>query len=128
MRCRSAHALGDLVAASGAHALGAELLDVERGQRGAVGHRAHERLVVDVLAAWAAIVADEAARERVAGAGRVDDVLQRIGGQREEALVGEQRRAVLALLGDDRRRAPAEDSRAAATRFGSPVSIRAPRR
>ena len=49
-------------------------------------------------------VAEEAAGEAVAGAGRVADVLERVAGQREEAVLGEQRRAVLALLGDDHAR------------------------
>ena len=50
-------------------------------------------------------VAEEAAGEAVAGAGRVAHVLEREAGQGEEAVLGEQRRAVLALLGDDRARA-----------------------
>ena len=52
-------------------------------------------------------VADEPAGERVAGAGGVDDALQRVGGQREEALPRDERGAVLALLGHDHARAPA---------------------
>jgi hypothetical protein len=36
------------------------------------------------------------------------DALERVGGQGEEALGGDERRAVLALLGDDRARAPAQ--------------------
>ena len=50
-------------------------------------------------------VAEEAAGEAVAGAGRVAHVVEREAGQGEEALRGEQRRAVLALLGDDGARA-----------------------
>ena len=101
MRCRSATRVGDLVGREPRHALGAELLDVVRRQRGAVGHRAREEVVVDRLVALRGDVADEAAGEAVAGAGRVDDLGQRIGGQGEEAVLGEERRAVLALLGHD---------------------------
>ena len=54
--------------------------------------------------------ADEAAGEGVAGAGRVGDALERIGRQREEALLGEERRAVLALLDHDHARAPLADA------------------
>ena len=71
---------------SRSHALGAELLDVEGGEHGRVRHRAAQQLVGELLVGVGGDVADEAARERVAGAGRVDDGLQRIGGQREEAL------------------------------------------
>ena len=49
-------------------------------------------------------VAEEAAGEAVARAGGVDHLLERIAGQREEAVLGEQRGAVLALLGDDHAR------------------------
>ena len=54
-------------------ALGAELLDVERGEHGRVGHRAAQQLVGQRLVEVRGDVADEAAGERVAGAGRVDD-------------------------------------------------------
>ena len=57
-------------------------------------------------------VAEEAAGEAVAGAGRVDDLLERVAGQREEAVLGEQRRAVLALLGDHHARAHRHHARA----------------
>ena len=60
------------------------------------------------VAALGRDVADEAARERVARAGGVDDLLERIRRQREDVLLGEERRAVLALLGDDRLEAPPE--------------------
>ena len=70
-------------------------------------------------------VADEAAGEGVAGAGRVDHALERERGEREEAVAGDQRRPVLALLRDDRGpRSPARTSRAALSRFGLPVSWR----
>ena len=49
-------------------------------------------------------VAEEAAGERVARARGVDDRLEREGREGEEAVLGEQRRAVLALLGDDHAR------------------------
>jgi hypothetical protein len=46
-------------------------------------------------------VAEEAAREGVAGAGRVHDVLEHVAGDGEELVAGEKGRAVLASLGDD---------------------------
>ena len=54
-------------------------------------------------------VADEPAGEAVAGTGRVDDRLQRERGESEEALLGDHRGAVLALLGDDHARTPLAD-------------------
>ena len=50
-------------------------------------------------------VAEEAAGEAVAGAGRVAHVVERDAGKGEEAVRGEEGRAVLALLGDDGARA-----------------------
>src|SRR4051794_22359612 len=75
-------AFGDLVGRQPRDTLGPELLDVVGGQRRAVGHRPAQRALVGVAARGE--IADEAAGERVAGAGRVDDRLQRIGGHREE--------------------------------------------
>ena len=98
----------DLLAREGEDALGAERLDVEGRQRGAVGHRAAQQAVVDLLVRVRGDVAHEAARERVAGAGRIDHVGRRIGGEREVALAREQRGAVLALLGDHHGRAEVE--------------------
>src|SRR3954452_10509168 len=69
-------ALGDLVGGQARDALGPELLDVERRQRRAVGHGAAQGVVVAGAAARGE-VADEAAGEGVAGAGRVDDGLER---------------------------------------------------
>src|SRR5690606_32390377 len=50
-------------------------------------------------------VAEEAAGEAVARTGWVADVLERDAREAEEALLGEERRAVLALLGHDDARA-----------------------
>ena len=80
-------ASSSLVSAS--HPLDPERLDVERGERGAVGHRAAQQLVVDVAVGMGGDVADESAGEAVAGAGRVDDRLERERGQAEEALLGD---------------------------------------
>ena len=68
--------------------------------------------------------ADEPAGEAVACARRVDDRLQRIRRQREEPGRGDQRRPVLALLGDDDDGPHVRTSRAADTRFGFSVSWR----
>src|SRR5262245_11982122 len=76
-----AAALGDLVRFQTLDALGAERLDVERGQHGAERHRAAEQLVVELLPGVRGDVAHEAAGERVARAGRIDDVLEWIGRQ-----------------------------------------------
>src|SRR4051812_25454270 len=78
-------AVVDLLAREPLYALDPELLDVERRQHRAVGHRAPQRGVVDV-AVLRGQVAEEAAGERVAGAGRVDHRLERVGRQGEEAL------------------------------------------
>ena len=53
-----------------------------------VGHRAPQQLVGELLAGVGGDVPDEAPGEGVAGAGGVDHGLQRVGGQREEALGG----------------------------------------
>ena len=98
----------DLLAAQRQHALGPERLDVERGQHRAVGHRAPQQRLVDRLARVRGDVAHEAAGERVARAGGVDDVGRRVGREREVAVAREQRGAVLALLGDDDGRAEVE--------------------
>src|SRR5271155_5671175 len=96
------HTRGDLSIGEADDALGAELLDVERSQGGAVGHRRAQQLVRDALVVQVGgDVADEPTGERVARTGRVDDTLQGIGGEREEVLARDQRGAVLALLGDD---------------------------
>ena len=73
-------------------------------------------------------VADEAARERVARAGRVDHRLQRIGRQREEALARDSAAPYSPCLATITLGAPAPRDLAAdlaaATRFGLPVSWR----
>ena len=51
-----------------------------------VRHRAAQQLVAELLVGVGGDVADEPAGERVARAGRVDHRLERVGGQREEAL------------------------------------------
>src|SRR5262245_25312738 len=84
--------------------LGSERLDVERGEHGAVDDRAADD-VVRVRAAVRGEIAEEAARERVPGAGRVDRQLEWVAGNREEALLRQQCGAVLPLLGDDDARA-----------------------
>src|SRR5947209_527553 len=95
-------ALVDLLTRQPAHALGPELLDVERREHRPVGHRASQLgLVGERIGALRRQVAEEAARERVARPRRVLDVLERERRQREEAVADEQRRPVLALLGDD---------------------------
>ena len=96
-------ALVDLLAAQPRDPLGPELLDVEGGEHGAVAHRPPQVGLVEV-AVLAVEVAEEAAGEAVAGAGRVAHLLQREAGQGEEAVLGEERGAVLALLGDHRPR------------------------
>src|ERR1700753_2336626 len=100
-RVKGLDAGGDLVALEAFDPLGAELLDVEGGEDRPLGHRLAQQLAADGLAGVGGDVADEATGEDVARPGRVDDVLQGIGGQREEALAGDQGGAVLALLGDD---------------------------
>ncbi len=105
----------DLPGAELLQALGAEALDVERCERRRVRHRAPQELVVERSVGVSRDVADEPAGERVAGARRVHDLLQRVRGERKEGVARDERRAVLALLGDDDprpaavRSAPAED-------------------
>src|SRR5215207_11382771 len=74
-------ALVDLLARQAGDPLGAELLDVEGGEHGAVAHRAPQAGVVD-RSFVAVDVAEEAAGEAVTGAGRVADVLEREAGKR----------------------------------------------
>src|SRR5205085_10489441 len=74
------HTRDYLLAGQALDALGAELLDVEGGEHRRMGHRAAQQLVGELLARVGGDVADEGPREGVAGAGRIDHVLQRIGG------------------------------------------------
>src|SRR5664280_3207911 len=85
-RVQLVHARGDLRLRQALHALGAELLDVERREHRSVGHCAAQQSVGKAVLQVGGDEADEAAGERVAGAGRVDHGLQRIRRQREEAV------------------------------------------
>ena len=98
--------LGDLLAGQSRDPLDAEFLDIEGRQRRAVRHRAAQQVVLQRAFGMRRDVTHEAAREAIPRAGRVYDVLEREGGQPEEALVGHHRGAVLPLLGDDHARAP----------------------
>ena len=69
---------------------------------------ARRRFVVAQVAR-AREVAHEAAGEGVAGAGRIEHVLERIGRREEDRALLEQERAVLALLDDHHRRAALHD-------------------
>src|SRR6188768_2705872 len=82
-RVQLGKALLDLIAGQRGDSLGAELLDVEGGEHGAVSHCAAQAGLVE-LAVLAVEVADEAAGEAVAGPGRVAHLLQREAGQGEE--------------------------------------------
>src|SRR6476469_5064424 len=75
-RVQLGEALLDLLAAERGDPLGAEPLDVEGGEHGAVAHRPAQTGLVE-LALLAVEVADEAAGEAVASAGRVAHVLER---------------------------------------------------
>src|SRR5687767_6527391 len=88
-------------------ALHAEPLDGERGTHDAVDERPPQVRVVGVAAARE--VAEEAAGERVARAGRILDLLQREGRRPEGAALGEEHGAVLASLHDEGARAELED-------------------
>src|SRR3954447_7045963 len=90
----------NLLAGERCDALGAELLDVEGGEHGAVAHCPSQGGLVEITVNTVE-VAKEAAGEAVTGAGRVADVLQREAGQSKEAAFGKEGRPVLALLGDD---------------------------
>ena len=69
-------------------------------------------------------VAEEPARERVAGSGRIDDPVERHPRHEEEALVAAHAGAVAALL-DHEHAGPARAQLGGADlRFGSPVSMR----
>src|SRR4029077_19222923 len=90
-------ALLDLLEGEPGNPLGAELLDVEGGEDGAVAHGPPQAGVVGV-SVRAIELAEKAAGETAAGAGRGAALLQREARQREEATFGEQGRSVLALL------------------------------
>src|SRR5213082_2150975 len=85
-RAQLAQPRDDLLASQALHALGTELLDVERGQDRRVSHRPAQQLVAEPAGAVGRDVAHEAAGERIAGAGGIDHGLERVRGQREEAL------------------------------------------
>ena len=71
--------------------IGAEVLDVERGEHRPVRHRlAQDRGIEHRVACGPAAVevAEEAAREAVPGAGRVSDVLEQVARDREEVILG----------------------------------------
>ena len=93
-------ALGDLLSREARHSLGTEVLDVEGGEHGAIGHRAEEDAVVRLEGATAVEVAEEPPREAVAGAGRVAHVLEEEARQGVDALSREQCGSVLTPLGD----------------------------
>src|SRR6185437_15791595 len=100
-------ARGHVHAGDGGDLARADRFDAERGGRGRVDHRpaqGHGREL-----GLARQVADEAARERVAGAGRVHHVLEREAGRGEDAELVEEERAVLALLDDEPLRPATED-------------------
>ena len=101
-------ALLDLLRRQALDALGAELLDVEGRDRRAVGHRAPQRCVVQGVSQVPCHASDEPG-EAVARAGRVGDGPDGVGREREEGIGGDECRSVLALLGDDGLRAPAEN-------------------
>ena len=81
-------------------AIARELLDVVGRHDRADDDGTAEVVVREVVGVGE--VAEEAAREGVAGAGRVGDVLERVaGGDEDMAVLLDQERAVLALLDDD---------------------------
>src|SRR5687768_11497332 len=82
------------------HALGPELLDIERRHDGAIDHRPPHRVVVDL--ALACKITHEAPGERITRSGRIENTLEWIGGRRKVSVLRKQRRAVLAALYDDR--------------------------
>src|SRR5262249_49259789 len=88
----------DLVGAGFGQAPPSEVLDRDGGHGGARGQRLAQRAAV--LAAAARQPAEEAGRERVAGAGRVAQRLDRIGRRQEALVAAAVDRAVLALLDD----------------------------
>ena len=92
-------ALVDVVLGQRLEPAQAERLDVVGGEHAAVDHRLAETVVVD--AAVLGEVARERAGKTVAGAGRVVDVLQRVGGRAEEKVLGKQQAPVFAFLDDD---------------------------
>src|SRR5829696_7170071 len=98
----------DLLARQPGRALAAELLDPERRRGRAKRHGAPQRAVV-VSPALGVEIAEQAARERVAGAGRVDHGLEDTPESREDAVLREHHRAVLALLHDHHARTHLHD-------------------
>src|SRR5439155_12746915 len=76
-RAQLAQPRDDLLASQALHALGTELLDVERGQDRRVSHRPAQQLVAEPAGAVGRDVAHEAAGERIAGAGGIDHGLER---------------------------------------------------
>src|SRR5687767_12608495 len=72
----------DVLALERPKAVQSEILDRERRNDGAVDDRAAQRLARDLAVGREA--AEQTARETVAGTGRVDDVLERKCGHRED--------------------------------------------
>ena len=91
-------ALDDLAVRQPLEPLAAEVLDRERRHHRAVGGGAAQARLVERVVGVAVEVAEEAAGERVAGAGRVDDPVERHARDEEEALVAAHACAVAALL------------------------------
>jgi hypothetical protein len=81
--------------------VGAELLDVERGQRRPVRHRLSQHVVGQAVLHMPCNIAQEPARERVTRARGIDHGLERERREREVGVGRDHHRAVLALLGDD---------------------------
>jgi hypothetical protein len=80
-------ALLDLGEGQPGDSLGAELLDVEGGECRAVDDGRAQQLFAQLARRVRGEKADEAPGEGVAGAGRIENFLQRIGGQREESIL-----------------------------------------
>src|SRR6185295_8764009 len=81
-----AEPLLDLVARQTPQAIRAEVLDAERREHAAVDDRSAQRFLVEAAALGEA--SEHATREAVAGTGRIDDVLQRIRGNRKDVVPG----------------------------------------
>src|SRR5262249_35459057 len=88
----------DLVERQPLQPLASELLDRIRRDHGSVDRRAAQDVLVVERVRVVVEVAEEPAREGVAGPGRIDDVVERVAGEEEEAAVAEDARAVAPLL------------------------------
>src|SRR5688572_20703726 len=97
----------DLVVRQPPHSFGAKLFDVERRHHRTKDHRTTHRIFVQLFLARQ--VTHETAGKRITRSSRIENRFKWISGDGEIAVVGKQRRAVLAAFDDQRLWSPTQN-------------------